>query len=215
MSPRSAPYLLALIAALLASVFVLTQRLPLPFEGFAMLAAALLAGLGTLTLLAWAPIRWLWTDTDLIMAEFRRRHDITDLGAQNALTAITRAHAQASALRRAAGPMQPEMQTRVTGAADRLDQAARTLFYAPDRLRALQPVLSRAELIVEAAQSHHALRRAPDSPQQEPSRAALRTAIDALHAAFDAGDARAAQSLLEKVETASGIAENLLSGTRR
>lgn len=215
MKPQRAPFVLGLVAALLSTAFVFSVRLPLPFEGFAVLAAAGLAALGTLALSAWAPVRWLWSDTDLIVADFRARHDLSDLGAQNALRAITKAHDQAAMLRAAAAPMQAEMQAQVTEAANRLDGAAKALFYDPARLRSLQPVLSRAELIVEAAQSHHALRKVPDSPQQVPSREALRTAIEALNAAFDASEDRTAQGLLEKVETASGIAEALLSGQRR
>ncbi len=215
MTPQRAPFVLALIAAGLAAGFALLMRLPLPFEGCAMLAAALLAALATLSLLALAPVRWLWTDADLLARAFRLRHDLSDLGARNALAAITKAHDQALALRRAATHMQPQMSELVEEAAGRLDAAARTLFYAPDQLRALQPVLSRAELIVEAAEAHAALRRAPErpgSPQQDASRKALRAATSALTEAFMATEARAAQGLLEKVETASEIAETLLSG---
>ena len=69
MTARYAPFVLAIFAAVLAAAFALGVRLPLPFEGFALLAAACLAFLGTLSLTAMAPVRWLWNDAELIIAE--------------------------------------------------------------------------------------------------------------------------------------------------
>jgi len=60
-NPRAAPWLVAALAAIAGAVFALGVRLPLPFEGFAVLAAASLAFFGTLAVCLFLPPRWLGT----------------------------------------------------------------------------------------------------------------------------------------------------------
>ena len=61
MNPRAAPWLVAALAATAGAVFALGVRLPLPFEGFAVLVAASLAFFGTLAGCLFLPPRWLGT----------------------------------------------------------------------------------------------------------------------------------------------------------
>lgn len=58
MNPRAVPWLVAGLAAIAGAVFALGVRLPLPFEGFAVLVAASLAFFGTLTVCLFLPPRW-------------------------------------------------------------------------------------------------------------------------------------------------------------
>jgi len=210
MTPKTAPFVAALIAALASLVFVLTIRLPLPFAGFTYLAGAALAGLGTLALIAWMPARWLWSEA------FSLQHGLSDQGAVNAISAVVTAHDRATAMRRDAAEFSGQIRARVEGVADRLDAAAREIFYQPDRLRASQRVLVRAELIEDAVSAHRKLRgsAAEDAAIAETSRAELTRALDALDSAFDEADITTAEGHLAAVETASEVAEMLLAPRR-
>ncbi|MEM8578330.1 MAG: hypothetical protein AAGF60_10795 [Pseudomonadota bacterium] len=214
MSARRAPWLAGALAALLAAAFALSVRLPLPFGGFAALSAAGLAGLGTLALIALAPPAWIWTEAERLRLAFAARHDMAPDLAGAALAAIVQTHARAEALRQAAEPMRDDMADQVTAIADRLDAAAREIFYVPDRLRDLRAVLTRSELIEEAAAAHAALRRRAAHGTDEASRAKLAAAITALDLAFDRTELKAAQGLLQEVDVASSVAERLLTPAR-
>jgi len=60
-NPRAVPWLVAGLAAIAGAAFALGVRLPLPFEGFAVLVAASLAFFGTLAVSLFLPPRWLGT----------------------------------------------------------------------------------------------------------------------------------------------------------
>lgn len=212
---RIAPWIAAGLAALASAVFALTFRLPLPFPGFAAVAAAALAALGTLALVAWMPRRWLWTEAERLRFAFQARHGLGGVAAQGALETITAAHTRAMSLRQAAQAMREDVAEEVGALADRLDAAAREIFYVPDRRRALATVLNRSELIEEAAQAHAALRGRNQAETEAASREKLRTAMAALKGAFDQTDLLAAQGLLQEVEVASDVAETLLAPRRR
>ncbi|MEL6688883.1 MAG: hypothetical protein AAFP28_01080 [Pseudomonadota bacterium] len=214
MTPRTSMILAAVIAAVLSVAFALGLRLPLPIDGFAVAAAAGLAFLGTLALTAWMPASWVWSDAERLRLAFQARHGISDVAAGSALVAITTAHDRARALRVSAGAMREDMAEEVGAVADRLDAAAREIFYEPSNQRALRGVMVRSELIEEAASAHAALRQKADKAVEETSRAKLRTAVEALNAAFDATDLMAAKGLLREVEVASDVAERLLTPRR-
>ncbi|MEM6306787.1 MAG: hypothetical protein AAF701_02220 [Pseudomonadota bacterium] len=146
------------MAVVLAVWAALSLRLPLPFPGFAAVVAGVLAGLTTLTLIAWMPQRWVWSDREILRLAFQAQHNLAARSADNALTAIVDTHDRANRLRLAAKVMRDDMATEVTQAADRLDAAARDIFYTPSRLRALQTVLVRSQLIDDAATAHARLR---------------------------------------------------------
>ena len=213
MSPRTSVILAAVIAAVLAAAFALGLRLPLPFDGFAVVAAAALAFVGTLALTAWMPASWVWSDAERLRLAFQARHGISDVAAGSARGDHT-AHDRARALRVSAGAMRQDMAEEVGAVADRLDAAAREIFYEPSNQRALRGVMVRSELIEEAASAHAALRQKADKAVEETSRAKLRTAVEALNAAFDATDLMAAKGLLREVEVASDVAERLLTPRR-
>lgn len=214
MTPGLTLWLCAGMSALFAVAFAWFVRLPLPFDGFAVLAAACLACLGTLSLVAIAPARWIWSEAEQLRMAFQARHGLTGTTAENVLDAIERAHLRAAVLREKAGHMRSDMAERVTATADRFDAAARELFYAPDRLRDLRAVLIRSELIEDAARAHASLRQRKQAQTEDASRQKLLGAIEALDAAFDATDLMAARGLLAEVETASDVAETLLRPRR-
>lgn len=211
MSPRASLWLTGGAAAIVAAGFAWLVRLPLPFDGFAVLAAAALACVGTLALIAWLPPRWVWSDAETLRLAFQARHGLTDTGAEMALDAITTAHARAETLRRSAAVMRDDMAAKVNGVADRLDTAAREIFYVPDRRRDLRNVLLRAELIVDAASAHARLRGRNQTETEDQSRTKLTAAVDALDAAFDQTELLAARGLLQEVGVASDVAERLLT----
>ncbi len=210
MSPGPRLCLVALVAAAASAAFAWLVRLPLPFPGFAVAAAAGLAFLGTLTLASWMPRPWLWTDAEALRHAFRARHGISDVAASSALEAISTAHLRAETLRRAATAMRADVADRVAAMADRLDAAAREIFYEPGRQRDLRAVLIRAELIVDAAKAHAALRRREHADTEAASRQKLVAAVEALDAAFDETTLLAARGLLAEVEAASEVAETVL-----
>lgn len=214
MTPRLCFWLAGALAALAAAAFALLLRLPLPFDGFAALAAAGLAGFGTVSILAWAPRAWLWSEAELLQMAFRARHGLTGEAASMALNAITTAHRRATGLRQAAEVMRDDMAGQVGAVADRLDGAAHEIFYAPERRRALSKVLGQSELIEEAALAHAALRRRKHDETEEASRQKLRAAVAALDAAFDQTELMAARGLLHEVQVASEVAETLLKPRR-
>ncbi len=198
--------------AVLSSVgYVAFIRLPLPFDGFSVLVAAVLAGLGTLMLIAWMPRSWVWSETELLREAFQARHDLTEQATTLALEAISTAHRRAENLRNAAAAMRQEVAEQIGTVADKLDSAAREIFYAPERLRDLRAVLLRSELIEEAATAHASLRNRQQSATEDASRAKLLTAVAALDAAFEQTDLQAARGLLQEVEVASEVAERLLT----
>ena len=205
-----APWICGLLAASAAVAFAWFFRLPLPFDGFAVLVAAGLAFLATLSLLATVPASWIWTETERLRMAFQARHGLTGDTAENVLESIERAHNRAIVLRKSAGSMRDDMAERVLSTADRFDAAARELFYTPDRLRDLRAVLIRSKLIEDAAIAHAALRRRKQLETEEASRQKLTSAIAALEEAFDATDLMAARGLFAEVESSSDVAETLL-----
>lgn len=214
MTPGLSLWIAAAIAALLSIGFAVTARLPLPVPYFSAVAAGVLAFLGTLSLVAWMPRRWLWTEAELLRVAFQARHGLSADAAQMSLEAITTAHRRAARLRDAAAVMRDDMADHVTGLADRLDAAAREIFYVPERRRSLATVLGRSELIEEAALAHASLRRRNHRETEDASRDRLRAAVDALEAALDQTDLLAARGLLHQVEVASDVAETLLKPRR-
>ncbi|MEL6465189.1 MAG: hypothetical protein AAFQ58_09495 [Pseudomonadota bacterium] len=215
MSVRFTPWVSGLLAALFGAVFAWYVRLPLPFDGFAALAAAGLAFWATLTFVAWMPSRWVWTEAERLRHAFQARHNISDAAAGSALKAITTAHARANTLRAAASTMREDVADRVHALADRLDVAAREIFYAPQRQREISAVLIRSELIEDAALAHAKLRKRNQAETEDASRTKLIAAVDALDAAFDDSDLLAARDLLAEVEVASEVAETVLKPRRR
>jgi hypothetical protein len=212
MSPGVSPWVAAGVATVLSVAFAWFMRLPLPFDGFSAVAAAMLAAFGTLALAAWMPVHWVWSDADRLSHAFQARHGISDTSARIALQTITTAHTRAGTLREAGSAMRKEMAIKVEAVADRLDTAAREIFYTPDRQRDLRAVLVRSELIEDAATAHARLReRELGGPTEDASREKLTAALDALEAAFDQTELLAARGLLQEVEVASDVAERLLA----
>ena len=89
MSTRLSLCFSALISCGASIVFSWVTRLPLPFDGFAALTAALLAGLGTLCIVAWLPAKWVWSDVERLRHAFQARHGISEYAAGSALETIT------------------------------------------------------------------------------------------------------------------------------
>lgn len=214
MSPVKTLWATGFVAACLAAGFAWFARLPLPFSGFAALAAAALAFLGTLALVAWAPPRWVWSDAEWLRHAFQARHGVSDFAAGSALDAITTTHQRAGTLRRAASAMRDDIAAQVEALSDRLDASAREIFYTPERHRDLRAVLIRSELIEDAANAHARLRQRNHTATEDQSRQKLVAAIDAMNAAFDQTDFLAARGLLAEVEVASDVAEAVLKPRR-
>ena len=210
MRPRSSLWGAALVAAVASAAFAWLVRLPLPFDGFAAVGAAGLAFLGTVSLMAWMPAGWVWTEAEQLRHAFRARHGVSEYAAGSALEAITTTHARASVLRGAATSMRDDVAERVSAVADRMDAAAREIFYEPERHRDLRAVLIRSELIEDAAVAHATLRKREQADTEEASRQKLIAAVAALQAAFDQTDLLAARGLLAEVEAASDVAETVL-----
>jgi len=212
---RAAPWLVAIPAVLIAVAFAFLVRLPLPFDGFSALAAAGLALLLTLAFGLALPARLLWSDSERIAHAFSVRHGMSDTGAKVALDAITRAHDIAALLRGASDRFAEPLQSRAIALADRLDSAARDIFYDPETLAVHRKTLVRSELIEDAVAAHAALRGRAEtdanSAQVVESRAKVSAALDALEAAFDASETQLADKLLAQVEVASATAETLLA----
>jgi hypothetical protein len=209
------PWISAVIAAALAVGFVAFVRLPMPFPGFAAVSAAVLAAIITLALICYAPTRWLYSDSELLTHAFKKRHDISDTRAALALDALSTAHQRALLIRSAASSFVPDLQTRALQAANALDQAARHLYYEPQRLPSLRGPIVRSELVEEAVAAHHALRSegATDRHAQA-SRDKLAPALEALEQAFQEANASFESQLLLQVEAASSTAETLLAPRR-
>ena len=123
-------------------------------------------------------------------------------------------HMRANRLRDAAKVMREDVSDQVRAIADRLDVAAREIFYTPERHSALRAVLVRSELIEDAARAHAKLRARKHADTEQASRQKLVAAIDVLDAAFEQTDLLAAQGLLAEVEIASDVAETVLGRHR-
>lgn len=214
MSTHFALWSAGLVAALLSAAFAWFVRLPMPFPGASVAAAAILAWLCTVTLVSWMPQKWVWSDAERLRHAFQARHGISDFAAGSALDAITTAHARANALRKAANAMREDVSEKINAVADRMDAAAREIFYTPDRHRNLRAVLIRSELIEDAASAHASLRQRNHEATQEASREKLLLAVDALESAFDQTDLLAARGLLAEVAAASEVAETILKPRR-
>ncbi len=214
MTPWVSLGLAGTISTAASVALALFARLPLPFDGFAVAAGAGVAGGGTLCLLAWMPRRWIWSETERLRLAFQARHNLAGPTAEMALHSIAVAHLRATQLRKSAKNMRSDMTEQVDALADRLDAAAREIFYVPERRRSLANVLGRSELIEEAAAAHAALRRRKHDTTEDLSREKLRAALHALEDAFDATDLLAARGLLQEVEVASEVAETLLKPRR-
>ncbi|MEM6941006.1 MAG: hypothetical protein AAF943_08435 [Pseudomonadota bacterium] len=213
MTPARSLLIAALIGLTLSLSFVATQPIPTLFPGSTFAIAGALAGLITLSVIAWMPDRWLWSDADRLAQAFRAHHGLTDRSTMNALAAIRDAHARAQTLRAAATAFHADLKPHVMAAADRLDVSAREIFYEPSRLSALRAILNRSELIEDATRAHQTVRArgTPDDPTVVQSRETLLGALKALEEAFVASDLRVARGHLEQVKVASSVAESLLT----
>lgn len=218
MTHRTAPWLAAIPAVALAVAFALLVRLPLPFPGFAAVTAGGGAFVLTLAFGLALPARFLWSDAERLAHAFGQRHAISDAGARVALDTITRAHDRAALLRQASPKFAEPLQARSLAMADRLDAAAREIFYDPEALAVHRKTLVRSELIEDAVTAHATLRgrgeTEANSAQMAESRAKLGAALDALETAFDAAEAQVADTLLAQVDVASATAETLLGRAR-
>lgn len=214
MKPALFPWLVAVIVTVSAAGFALIARLPLPFDGFAAVAAALMAGMSTLSLTMMAPARWIWTDAERLRHAFAQRHNMSELRSENVLDAITAAHARADQFRNGAALFAAPLDQRTKEMADRLDDIARDLFYHPDALSVHRQALVRSELIEEAVLGHASLRKRGQSDVNAPQIAQSKDRVDAalisLEDAFDHNENRLADRLVQQVEISSATAEMLL-----
>ncbi|MGP6085758.1 hypothetical protein [Antarctobacter jejuensis] len=206
------PTLLILGAVLVAGLVYLTfVRLPIWFPYSHVIVAFVLGLLLSLGLLNLLPSQRLHSEATLLRHAFDQLHGAQSGRHATALATVIETHDRARRVRAIAPGTQEDIQTLLMQTADRFDALAKSLFYAPQELPRVQTVLSRSELVVEAIETHGALRaRAGDGKDVEASRAHLRSSIESLHAALDSVEARAITSLLEKVEVASSTAETLL-----
>lgn len=213
MSPLFRTLIAGGIGAAAAVALVVALPMPVPFDGATVVISAVLAFLLTLSLTAWMPVGWLWTDSERIRKAFQAHHGLSSLGTDNALDAITQAHNRASMLRAAAVQFHTDLRQPVIAAADRLDASAREIFYTPSRLSALRQILARSELIEDATRAHKALRARTqeDDTTARLSREQLMAALSAMEAAFAASDLSVARGHLEQVKVASSVAETLFA----
>lgn len=205
--------LLTVLGAVLAAglAFLTFVRLPLYFPGFHVVAAVALGLMLSLGVLMMLPARWLHSEAALLRHAFDEMHGAQSGRFGTALETVIDTHERARRIRRIAPATQDDISALLNRTADRFDDIARSLFYAPQELSRVQTVLSRSELVVEAIETHGKLRaRAREGKDVDLSRAHLRSSIESLHDALDTVEARAITSLLEKVEVASSTAETLL-----
>lgn len=214
MKPALFSWLVATVVAVLAASFAIVLRLPLAFDGFAAVAAALIAGALTLSLTMMAPAGWIWTDAERLRHAFAQRHNMSELRSENVLDAITAAHARADQLRKGAALFATPLDQRTQEIADRLEDIARDLFYHPDALSVHRQALVRSELIEEAVLGHASLRKRGqddvNAPQIAQSRDRVDAALTSIEEAFDHNENRLADRLVQQVEISSATAEMLL-----
>ena len=206
--------LLAVLAATTTAGLAAAAALPLPrlFPGSDAVLWGVLAGLLALGLAMMLPDRHLHSPHARLLHAFRTRHGVGQGRAEHALETASEVHERADRLRAAAADLEPEAARRATAIADRLDGLARAVFYDPARLSAVQPVASRSELVVEAAEGVARLAREAGGDMATPRAADdLAAALDALAAAFDDLDRRRALGVAQDVSVASQTAELLLS----
>lgn len=208
------PWLVAVIAAVLSASFAIFLRLPLPFDGFAAVAAAVIACALTLSLTMMAPAGWIWTDAERLRHAFAQRHNMSELRSENVIDAMTSAHARADQLRKSAAMFAAPLDQRTKEMAERLEDIARDLFYHPDALSVHRQALVRSELIEEAVLSHASLRKRGhddvNAPQIAQSRHRIDAALTSLEDAFNHNENRLADRLVQQVEISSATAEMLL-----
>ena len=216
MSPTRYALVIGFVVGLAAVAFAWFVPLPVPFSGASWVIGAVIAFFGTLTALAWVNPARLWRQDEILVRAFMAQHAITELGADRAIDAITEAHARADDLRRAAPVFRKDLAETVIQAADRLDAAAREIFYEPKRLTSLRNILTRSELISEATAAHHTLvaRNGRDEATVNLSRETLMVALHVLEDAFLASDMAVARGHLQEVQVASSVAEQLLRPRR-
>lgn len=207
--------LVAVLAALAGALYGLLVPVPALFPlAEAVLPGLLTFGLALAALLA-LPDRLLWSDAARLVHGFRARHDTTPEAAAQALEAITKTHAQAERLRRASAGFRDDLKERTAAIADRLDEIARVVYYAPDRLRQVRQPLVRTDLVVEAAEAHGKLRELRSAgPEVERSRERLFDTLASLDAALDAAELSEVRKALDRVEISSSVAETVLSRHR-
>lgn len=207
------PMLTALALVLVAGLAYLTfLRLPIWFPYSQAVVAVVLGFVLSLGLLMMMPAHWLHSEAALLRHAFDQLHGAQSGRYATALATVIETHERARRIRKIAPGTQDDIKALLLKTADRFDALAKSLFYAPQELPRVQTVLSRSELVVEAIETHGALRARAggDGKDVEASREHLRTSIQSLHDALDTLEARAITSLLEKVEVASSTAETLL-----
>ena len=212
-TPRAA--LAAALGSALAAGLAAAATLPLPWLfpwSDAVVWGALTAALA-LGVVMMLPDRHLHSPKARLTHAFRARHGVGQGRAELALDTAADLHARADRLRLAGQALEAP---KAGALAARLDRMARGLFYAPDRLGAVQAVASRSELVVEAAEGAARLaRQAPAGPERARAEADLASAMDALGAALDELDRRAALAAADAVTIASETAETLLAPPSR
>lgn len=206
--------LLAVLVTAMAAGLVAAAALPLPrlFPGSDAVIWGVLAAVLALGLVMMLPDCHLHSPHARLLHAFRARHGVGRDRAEHALETASEVHERADRLRAAAADLEPEAARRTTAVSDRLDGLARAVFYDPSCLSTVQPVASRSELVVEAAEGVARLaREAGSDPATLSAADDLDAALDALSAALDDLDGRRALGVARDVSVASETAELLLS----
>lgn len=209
------PAMPALLAALAVAAFGLSVPLPHLFAYSDTVILGLGAMLLALGLAMMLPDRWLFTPAERLRHAFMQRHAVSSDAAQNTLSLIVRAQGQARQLRRADNGFVPELKARVDHTADSLEGIARLIFDDPSEGRRNLALINRADLLVEAVENHSALRRDKSNEAQIASaRTSVSAALDAFAGAISAADERRIEAQIQKIDTASDVADTLFQAMR-
>ncbi|MBM7067992.1 hypothetical protein [Actibacterium sp. 188UL27-1] len=209
------PALLPVLAAVAVAAFGLLVPLPHLFaysDTVILGVGAMLLALGLAMML---PETWLFTPAERLRHAFVQRHAVTPDTAETALSLIARAQRQGHLLRHADNGFVPELKARVDHTADSLDGIARLIFDEPSEGRRNLALINRADLLVEAVQNHSALRRDKSNEAQIASaRTSVSAALDAFAGAISAADERRIEAQIQKIDTASDVADTLFQAMR-
>lgn len=208
------PIIAALAAFGLSAVFFDQARMPDLFPWSTVVLPAVLTGILALGLAMLLPEKLYMTRAERMRHDLYTATGLTGAASERLMARANQARALADKLRAAAPEMREDAASVTIGAAEDLEGLADRILADPDNSRQASTLVTRARLVVDAVESFVGYKRdaGAKEPEVDAARARIMESLAQMSEAADAVHTRLARQRLTKIEVATDVADDLLSG---
>ncbi len=158
------------------------------------------------------PSQWLWSTAQRALYTLTRLMGVAPDRAQMALKVYADAETTADRLRKADNGFADDLSQAVARAANQIDRLGLSVLQDAGKTRAALPLITRADLLAQAAEGHAALRRKTKNEGQIASaRSKLADAIASFENAVATHDDRAIAAQLTDIQATTKVAKSLFN----